>query len=82
MKRHRWLAMAAAFALLVFLVYIQFRTLRSFQWSALEHAFDSVDWWWLLAGTALIYAAYTARAFRWSVFLRSSRPAPTVTAVF
>lgn len=67
--------MAAIFALLVFLVYIQFRTLRSFQWAVLAHAFDSISWWGLALGTALIYAAYATRAFRWSVFLRSSRPA-------
>lgn len=75
MKKHRWLATGAISALLVFLVYIQFRTLRSFQWPMLAQAFDSIDWWRLVLGAALIYAAYISRAFRWSVFLRSSRPA-------
>ena len=75
MKRHRWLVMGAVFALLVLLVYIQFRTLKSFQWSALAQAFHSIRWPQLVLATALIYAAYIIRAFRWSVFLRPTKPA-------
>ncbi len=67
--------MGAVSALLLILVYIQFRTWRSFEWSALAQAFDSISWLHLAAGLALIYAAYVARAFRWSVFLRRSHPA-------
>src|SRR5665213_1936012 len=76
MKRNRWLTMGVVFALLVILVYIQFRTLRSFQWPVLAQAFDSIRWMHIVLGTALIYGAYVTRAFRWSVFLRSTRPAP------
>ncbi|MDR5727127.1 MAG: lysylphosphatidylglycerol synthase transmembrane domain-containing protein [Terriglobia bacterium] len=75
MKKHRWLVMAAVFALLVVLVYIQFRTLRSFQWSTLTEAFDSIRWMQLVLATVLIYGAYITRAFRWSVFLRPTKPA-------
>ena len=75
MKRHRWLVMGVVFALLVFLVYIQFRTLKSFEWSALTQAFNSIHWWRLVLATALIYGAYITRAFRWSVFLRPTKPA-------
>ncbi|MEO6830401.1 MAG: lysylphosphatidylglycerol synthase transmembrane domain-containing protein [Acidobacteriaceae bacterium] len=75
MKRNRWLAMGAVSVLLLVLVYIQFRTWRSFEWSALAKAFDSINWVRLVAGGVLIYAAYVARAFRWSVFLRRSHPA-------
>ena len=67
--------MGGVFVLLVVLVYIQFRTLRSFQWAALAQAFDSIEWLRLGIATALIYAAYAARAFRWSVFLRPTQPA-------
>jgi len=67
--------MAVVSAVLLVLVYIQFRTWRSFEWSALARAFDSINWWRIAAGVALIYGAYVARAFRWSVFLRRSRPA-------
>lgn len=75
MKRHRWLAMGVVFVLLVILIYIQFRTLRSFQWPVLIHAFDSIRWVHIVLGVAIIYSTYVTRAFRWSIFLRSSRPA-------
>ncbi|MGH9616390.1 MAG: lysylphosphatidylglycerol synthase transmembrane domain-containing protein [Acidobacteriaceae bacterium] len=75
MKRHRWLVMGAVLAVLVLLVYIQFRTLNSFQWSTLAHTFDSIRWPQLVLATALIYAAYVTRAFRWSIFLRPTKPA-------
>lgn len=75
MKRNRWLAMGAVSALLLILVYIQFRTWRRFEWSALAQAFDSINWLHLVAGGVLIYGAYVTRAFRWSVFLRRSHPA-------
>ncbi len=67
--------MGAVFALLLILVYVQFRMFRSFQWSALAQAFGSIRWVQLLLATALIYGAYITRAFRWSVFLRSTKPA-------
>lgn len=67
--------MGAVFAVLLLLVYVQFRTLRSFQWSALAQAFGSISWVQLVLGTALIYGAYVTRAFRWSVFLRPTKPA-------
>lgn len=67
--------MGAVFAILAILVYIQFRTWRSFDWSALARAFDSIRWAHIIAAIALIYASYVARAFRWSVFLRTSKPA-------
>lgn len=75
MKRRRWLVMAAVFVLLVVLVFIQFRTLKSFQWYALAQAFHSIRWLQIVLAVALIYAAYVVRAFRWSVFLRPTKPA-------
>ena len=67
--------MGGLFAVLVFLVYIQFRTLKSFDWSTLTHTFDSIRWSRLVLATLLTYAAYVSRAFRWSVFLRPTKPA-------
>lgn len=67
--------MGGIFALLVILVYVQFRTLKSFEWSTLTHTFDSIRWSQLVLATGLIYAAYVTRAFRWSVFLRPTKPA-------
>lgn len=75
MKHNRWLAMGAVTVILIALVYLQFRTWRSFEWSALARAFDSIGWLRIVVGTALIYAAYVTRAFRWSIFLRTSKPA-------
>ena len=67
--------MGGVFALLVVLVYVQFRTLKSFEWSTLTHTFDSIHWSRLVLAAALTYGAYIARAFRWSVFLRPTKPA-------
>jgi hypothetical protein len=67
--------MGGIFALLVILVYVQFRTLKSFDWSTLTHTFDSIRWSWLLLAVLLTYGAYITRAFRWSVFLRPTKPA-------
>jgi hypothetical protein len=67
--------MGGVFTLLLVLVYVQFRTLKSFEWSTLTHTFDSIRWLHLLLATVLIYGAYIARAFRWSVFLRPTKPA-------
>jgi uncharacterized membrane protein YbhN (UPF0104 family) len=75
MKKNRWMVMGAVFAVLLLLIYVQFRTLRSFHWSALAEAFSSINWLQLLLATGLIYAAYVTRAFRWSVFLRPTKPA-------
>ena len=75
MNKHRWLVMGAVLALLIGLVYLQFRTLRTFHWSALSAAFGSIRWPQILFAIVLIYGAYIARAFRWSVFLRTTKPA-------
>ena len=81
MKKKRWLIMGAVFAVLLVLVYLQFRTLRSFDWSALAQAFNSIRWLQLVLATALIYGAYITRAFRWSIFLRPTKPATPVQMV-
>jgi uncharacterized protein (TIRG00374 family) len=67
--------MGGVFALLVVLVYVQFRTLKTFEWSTLTRTFDSIRWSQLVLATLLTYGAYVTRAFRWSVFLRPTKPA-------
>ena len=47
--------MGGVFALLVVLVYVQFRTLKSFDWSTLTQTFDSIRWSRLVLATLLIY---------------------------
>lgn len=81
MKAKRWLLMAAVLLVLVLLGYLQFRTLRSFRWSVLETVFGSIMWSRIGVAVALIYGAYTTRAFRWSVFLRPTKPAKPVTLI-
>jgi hypothetical protein len=70
--------MVAVLLLLLLLGYLQFRTLRSFQWSVLAGVFGSIQWARVAWSIALIYGAYVTRAFRWSVFLRPTRPARAV----
>ena len=67
--------MGAVFALLVILVTSQVRTLKSFQWSALTQTFDSIRWPQLALAVVLTYGSYITRAFRWSIFLRPTKPA-------
>lgn len=67
--------MGGIFALLVILVYVQFRTLKSFEWCTLTRTFDSIRWSRIVLAVLLTYGAYITRAFRWSVFLRPTKPA-------
>lgn len=64
--------MGAVLTLIVILVYIQFRTIQSFEWATLARAFDSIVWWHIALAILCVYLSYVARAFRWSVFLRRS----------
>jgi hypothetical protein len=49
----------------------------SFDWRALEPQLRSVSVWMVLVGIAIIYVCYWLRAMRWSVLLKSLRPATT-----
>lgn len=49
----------------------------SFDWRALGPQLRSVSVWMVLAGIAIIYVCYWLRAMRWSVLLKTLRPAPT-----
>lgn len=50
----------------------------SFDWRALGPQLRSVSVWMVLAGIAIIYICYWLRAMRWSVLLKSLRPATTM----
>ncbi len=67
--------MAAVLLVIVLLSYLQFRVFRSFQWSVLAVVFGSILWPRIGVAVALIYGAYITRAFRWSIFLRPTKPA-------
>ena len=47
----------------------------SFDWRSLGPQLRSVSVWMVLAGIAIIYVCYWLRAWRWSVLLKSLRPA-------
>jgi hypothetical protein len=49
----------------------------SFDWRSLGPQLRSVSIWMVLAGIAIIYVCYWLRAMRWSVLLKSLRPAST-----
>src|ERR1700760_3021173 len=49
----------------------------SFDWRSLGPQLRSVSVWMVLVGIAIIYVCYWLRAMRWSVLLRSLRPAST-----
>jgi glycosyltransferase 2 family protein len=60
-------------AVLVALVYVQFRTWRDFDWATFWSQTDHVHPLHILAATVLIYLAYVMRAIRWKIFLRPVR---------
>ena len=55
---------------------------RSFDWRAFRSVFSHVDWPWLALASAFAYSTYLGRAWRWAVFLRPFRPAPSIWRIF
>lgn len=49
----------------------------SFDWRSLGPQLRSVSVWMVVLGVAIVYVCYWLRAMRWSVLLKSLRPAPT-----
>ena len=73
MNKHRRTIYGLLLAVLLGLVYLQFREWRTFDWSKfLEHTRD-VSWLHVGCGILLIYLAYVLRALRWKIFLRPVR---------
>jgi hypothetical protein len=70
MNRKRILVTAAALLILCVLIYLQVRTWRRFDWHTFWQQTEHVNWWGILAGMALTYAAYALRAVRWRIFLK------------
>ena len=71
MGRNRAIATAAVVVILALLVYLQFRTWTSFEWSKLLKY--ELHWRHIFHGIVLIYIAYFLRALRWKIFLRPVR---------
>jgi glycosyltransferase 2 family protein len=73
MNKQRSTIYGLLLAVLLALVYLQFREWRTFDWSKfLEHTRD-VSWHHVGYGILLIYFAYVLRALRWKIFLRPVR---------
>jgi uncharacterized protein (TIRG00374 family) len=71
MGRNRAIATAVFIVILAVLVYLQFRTWTSFEWSKLLKY--ELQWRHIFHGIVLIYVAYFLRAWRWKIFLRPVR---------
>ncbi len=71
MVNKKYAVYAGVFAVLAVLVYLQFRTYKSFDWAKLFH--NGLNWRHIVHGVLLIYVAYFLRAVRWKIFLRPVR---------
>ena len=73
MNKHRMLVYTLVLVILAFLVYLQFREWRTFDWGKfIEHSRE-LTWRHVIHGIVLIYVAYILRAVRWKIFLRPVR---------
>ncbi|HYA22989.1 MAG TPA: lysylphosphatidylglycerol synthase transmembrane domain-containing protein, partial [Terriglobales bacterium] len=59
--------------ILAFLVYLQFREWRTFDWGKFIGHSRELTWRHVIHGIVLIYVAYILRAVRWKIFLRPVR---------
>ena len=75
MSKKQALIYAIVFAILVGLMYLQFRTWRDFDWSTFWRQTNGVSLVHIAGGIAIIYFAYVMRALRWDV--RQNRFDPT-----
>ena len=74
--RKRMLVTGLVLVVFALLVYLQFRTWKSFDWAKfLQYR---PDWHHILHGIIFIYLAYFLRAVRWKIFLRPVRKHTTV----
>lgn len=74
MSKRRILIFVLVAGVLAALVYWQVRSWRKFDWAVFAAQTTAVNWWMIAGAVALIYAADTLRAFRWSIFLRPVKP--------
>ena len=74
MEKKRIAITGAVFLFLAFLVYLQFRTWKSFDWATFWHETHEINKWHLAHGIGYIYVGYVLRAIRWKIFLRPVRP--------
>ena len=73
MKRKHAITTLVVVAILAILVYVQFRTWRTFDWAEFWRQTKGVNLWYIAAAVGLIYFAYVLRAVRWMLFLRPTK---------
>jgi hypothetical protein len=73
-KRKQILSLAVVTAVLALLVYLQFRSWRSFDWAKFRQYTGYVSLSHIFAAVGLIYLAYLLRAIRWAIFLKPTAP--------
>ena len=74
MKKKQIISLIVVAAILGALVYLQFRSWKSFDWAKFRQYTGGVSLWHIGAGVALIYLAYVLRAIRWAIFLKPTAP--------
>jgi len=74
MKKKQILSLVVIAAILVVLVYFQFRSWRTFDWAKFRQYTGGVSLWHIAAAIALTYLAYLMRAIRWAIFLKPTAP--------
>lgn len=81
MNKQRIVIYSLVLAILVVLIYLQFRQWRTFDWDKfIEHSRD-IAWRHVIHGIVLIYVAYVLRAVRWKIFLRPVRPSTSIISL-
>jgi uncharacterized protein (TIRG00374 family) len=73
MSKKRILAYAVVTAILVALIYVQFRTWKDFDWPTFWGQWRQLSPRHILQAIVLIYFSYFLRALRWKIFLRPVR---------
>jgi hypothetical protein len=74
MDKKRILASAVVFLILAFLVYLQYRHWRSFDWGTFWGQLHRIRKLHVVHAILYVYAAYVLRALRWKIFLKPVRP--------
>jgi uncharacterized protein (TIRG00374 family) len=74
MDKKRIAITGVVFVILALLVYLQFRTWKTFDWATFWSQTSHINRWHIFHGIALIYLAYVMRAIRWKIFLLPVRP--------
>ena len=69
-SKRRIVVLTVVFVALAALVYLQFRTWKTFDWGVFMYETRQADPLRLLIAVALIYSVYYLRAIRWKIFLR------------